>query len=752
MATIKDVAKLAGVSIATVSNYLNHTKPVSKKVSLKIKEAVEALQYSQNLSAKSLKSNFYNDVGVILPNFNDSYYVQMFQGIENSFQNTGYYVNLAFSYDIPDYEQNIVRNFLKKQICGLILVSCQPDNWKFYYDYFTSDQHPLVLVDRAIHSLDANFVSFDNYSIVKQMAYHLLENGYWKIFLFCGPSKFECEADCISGFLDAYAQNRMDPVETFLQKTNLSKEDAFRRTIKTLKTERPDAVIATSESIATGIIEGFTILGYSAKDIPVLTLGEEHWNLYTHTFATGSATRPAIKLGQTASRLLLEQLHSPSTKENEKVILRDASIDKPLVLDSRLSVMSEKEPSEKNGTSSIRILMVDTPQVHTLEGLIKNFENQTGIHADITVVPHHYLYEEILKSHSLTQDASYDVVMYDIPWLPSLASEHILEDITQELRSIDLNIFLPGCLKYFSNFNQHYYGVPFMYAPQIFYYRKDLFEDAELKAAYEKQNNITLRPPLTLKEFNTLADFFTNRTSAIDYGISVPAAYDECLAPELYMRLRGYNGSLFDGDGNVALDSPQSLKAYIHFIRSVKVSKPNYRTANDVSVVQDFLQGDTAMLISYPSFLTDIVDLRKSSLVGSIGYHHIPGRCPLLGGWSLGISSTSGNKADAFEFLKWTCDEQMANYLTLLGGQTAITSTYTNDELVKLYPWLPLYHSTYPYTMPTIPPRLPNKKILSQTDIDSIVCKWAYELLDDKMEVQDAITNTHRELVELAQG
>ena len=95
----------------------------------------------------------------------------------------------------------------------------------------------------------------------------------------------------------------------------------------------------------------------------------------------------------------------------------------------------------------------------------------------------------------------------------------------------------------------------------------------------------------------------------------------------------------------------------------------------------------------YPSFLTDIVDLRRSSLVGSIGYHHIPGHCPLLGGWSMGISAVSRHKQEAFEFLKWTCDEQVANYLTLLGGQSAITSTYTNDELVKLYPWLPLYLS-----------------------------------------------------------
>ena len=279
--------------------------------------------------------------------------------------------------------------------------------------------------------------------------------------------------------------------------------------------------------------------------------------------------------------------------------------------------------------------MLDTPQVHALLGLLRNFENQYHMNVEVTILSHNYLYETIRQTHRDPSKIPYDVVMYDIPWLSSLASEHILEDITLELKNMDLDIFLPDCLKYFSIFKQRYYGLPFMYAPQVFYYRKDLFENPDLKADYERQNSITLRPPLTLKEFNTIANFFTNQTKAIDYGISIPAAYDECLAPELYMRLRAFGGSLFDSRGHVCLDRDASLKAYINLLRSVRLAKPDYRTATDVSVVQDFLKGDTAMLITYPSFLTDVVDLRKSSMIGSIGYHHIPGRSPLLGGWSL---------------------------------------------------------------------------------------------------------------------
>ena len=68
---------------------------------------------------------------------------------------------------------------------------------------------------------------------------------------------------------------------------------------------------------------------------------------------------------------------------------------------------------------------------------------------------------------------------------------------------------------------------------RYFFYRKDLFEDVAVKKEYEKQNNISLRPPVTLKEFNTISEFFSDKTNIIEYGTSIPTAYNECLTPEV---------------------------------------------------------------------------------------------------------------------------------------------------------------------------------------------------------------------------
>ena len=206
MPTIKDVAAAAGVSIATVSNYINKTRPVSTRTAERIKRAIEELGYTQNLLAKSLKSNVYNDVGVILPNLSDSYYSQIFQGIEHAFQNSNNFLNLAFSYDIPDVERNIVGNLIKKNICGLILVTCIPDDWRYYYDRFISKDRPLVLIDRMVSNLDSNFVAFDNRRTIANLARSLIAGGKRHIHLFTGPRSFYCESECIEGYNEAFGE------------------------------------------------------------------------------------------------------------------------------------------------------------------------------------------------------------------------------------------------------------------------------------------------------------------------------------------------------------------------------------------------------------------------------------------------------------------------------------------------------------------------------------------------------------------
>ena len=374
------------------------------------------------------------------------------------------------------------------------------------------------------------------------------------------------------------------------------------------------------------------------------------------------------------------------------------------------------------------------------EAVVREVKEETGIETEVTTLPHHKLSDKILES------AHYDIVMYDIPWLPMLASRGVLREISDWIKTVDTDMFFPDCLRYYSYFRKRAYGVPFIYAPQIFFYRKDLFEDPLLQEEYRRFCGAQLRPPITLNEYNTMGAFFTGATDAIDYGMSVAAAYPECLAPELYTRMKAYGGSIFSKNGKVVLDSAQNEKAYENLLQAISVAKPDYLQATDVSIIGDFLCGETAMLIGYPAYMTDVADLRKSSMIGSIGYSHIPGRAPLLGGWGMGIGARCGNESGAFAFLRWMCDEQVGNYFALMGGQNTITGCYTNDELVRLYPWLPMYYSAYKSASPTVMPELPGGRVLSSEAVDEVICRWLYRAIREELPLPEVLAATQTEL------
>lgn len=745
MATIKDVARLAGVSVGTVSNYLNKTKPVSRATATRISDAVRQLQYAPNFSAKSLKSSVYKDIGVILPNLNDSYYVQLYQGIESAFHGSDYYLNLRFSYDIPEIETKAAMDMLSKQVSGLIVVTCQPDNRKFYYEHFTRDNRALVLVDRAITQLDASTVFFDSRSIMEKITGHLLASGMGPVHLMTGPENYSCEAACIEGFCAACREaGDADPRQNILH-IELNKEDAFRKTTRLLKRTIPGSILATSELTATGIVEALQLLGYQPEDIPVITLGEEHWNKFTQTFAKFSVARPAIKMGTEAARILLDKIQNPDCRESIHRVLQADCDDTIQKLRQRL--LPQRAVSSPPTRRSIRVLMLDTPAVHAFCRLIKHFENRTGIRVQVDFKPHNQIFDQIIRSHT-GESGGYDVYMYDIPWLPMLAARGVLKELSARLGELDVPNFLAGSMENYGLYKGGYYGVPLVYAPQMLYYRKNLFEDYTLCTRYEKLYGAPLKPPRTFTEFETVAKFFSTQTVQIPYGISVPAAYPECLAPELYMRLRAYGSEVIDGKGNVVINNPRSIRAYANLLQSIRSAKPDYMQATDVSAVSDFLQGETAMLITYPGFLTDVSDLRKNKQIGSIGCTYIPGRTPLLGGWGMGIDSRSSIE-DAFAFLKWACNEEMGNYFSMLGGYCAIRSAYTNDELVNLYPWLTLYESINAYCQPMLPSVSTGGTVISPNRIDEIVCKWLYLLIDNKIEIPDALARTQEDLERL---
>ena len=743
MATIKDVAALAGVSTGTVSNYLNKTKPVSPETAQKIDAAIKESAYRPNYLAKNLRTKQYNDIGVLLPNFEDNYYIKVLEGIEIVFRDTPYTINLALSHERKDYEISCIENFARKQICGLIVFTSTGEEWKKYYDTFTDRGIPLVLIDRKMEGLESSFVMSDNYATIYKITQELVQNGRDNIWLLTGPEAYFCESECIRGFNNGLGQGR---VFTSL----LTKEDAFRAIVGLsgeLKSSPPDAIITTSENKAKGIIESLKFLGYSQSTIPVITLGEENWNQMTGSVAALATSRPAIKIGSTAATILIEEIENPVV-ESKNIFFSDTIVKEnlknfPLFAPPKRSVVHSSEP--------LNVLMLDTIQTHALQTIVDNFKETYGISAKITVENHQNLLNRIME------EPTSDVIMYDMPWLQSLIQNGILADLTEPTKKSNRyqELFLPRTAELFGQWNEQVYGFPFMYALQILYYRKDLFENSENRSRYRRRYRSELAPPTTWKEFNTITQFFTQHCDSVEWGTSFPAAYPECLAPEIYLRLLSFehNSLVRNSSTNLFLNNQNVLKAYVAILRLLKYVKPDYRQANDESVVEDFFNGKTAMVITYPPFFNKVA-LQTNQVIKeeAIGYSAIPGGIPILGGWWLGVNSKSKRIDEAFKFIKWACMDNISAYFSVLGGFSAVQKIYQNDELAKLYPWFPLYSAAHKVAKPIVPPLTRSGEVIPPNIVDNIVCNRFYEVLERKTEVHEAIKNTQNDLASLIQG
>lgn len=736
MATMKDVAKTAGVSVATVSNYINTARSVSINRSERIAEAIDVLHYVPNQMAKTLKSNRNNSVGVILPNISDNYYVQIFQGIEHYLNEKGYFVNIGISNDLPEIERKYLFYFLKNKVMGFIVVTSQPNNSMFFTEHIFSKYIPFVHIDRQLTVPDTTFLTFDNKKTLNQLTDYFKKKGKHRITLIAGSKLYSCEKDAVEGYLAALNKNDTP----YIVHTMLNKEAAFRSTVLHLKENKPEVIITTSKLVTQGVLESLSIAGYQVpNDVIVATLGEDDWNRYNGFQSILSTARESIMMGSEAARLILSQIEAPKVYEPHVKVFEDKCNNFNILLNNN-SVCTY------NNKAHLNVMMLDTLQSDLFEGLLPYFKNACQSEINIEKIPHHRLLSEIYHD-----EGRFDVYMYDMPWLYSLANDGILSDISCyiESESFKKDIYLKDSLDVYGKFRGRYYGLPFMYAPQILFYRRDIFENRTIRNEFYRRYNIKFQPPRSFKEFNIISDFLRNDINPLSptkYGTAVPAAYEECLIPEIYMRMRSYGSRIYDQEFKVVFDTSQTVKAYANFEELLKCSVPDYMTLNDMIVVDEFLNGNIAMLITYPSFISNINDLQRNCQTGQVGIANIPGKSPILGGWCLGISDKSNNKEKSFDFIYRACGEEMANYSTIMAGQSAIAKVFDNNELISLYPWLPLYKNIYDYAEPIIPPFASNRKPIPQNKIDSIVAQWLYKLIDGTLSIEDTICRTHIEL------
>ena len=210
--TIKDVAKMAEVSISTVSRVINDSKPVSPEARRKVLHAIEVLGYEPNEIARSLVTRKSNLIGVIVDDIGSYYISQIVRGIEEVGRMYNYDIILASSYGDPEMEMKFLQLFKTKQVEGIILVSEIVDDK--IIDYIENLKLQVVYLNRYYYVPSLPTVFLDNKKAVNMMMQYLIELGHENI-LYLTQEKYinsTTERWKIESYKESMAKINKDPI------------------------------------------------------------------------------------------------------------------------------------------------------------------------------------------------------------------------------------------------------------------------------------------------------------------------------------------------------------------------------------------------------------------------------------------------------------------------------------------------------------------------------------------------------------
>jgi LacI family transcriptional regulator len=310
---MRDVAKKAGVSVATVSRVLNEKGYIKEETRIKVLAAIEETNFKPNIVARSLFKKQSKTIGLIVPDINNPFFPQLARAVEDVTNQSDYTVILCNSDDDLQKELGYFELLQQKFVAGIIVVSNKIEG-----KHLKGLNFPIVALDRELDRTIPN-VTCDNYEGAKKATQHLLECGCKKIAHIKGPDKNLNAEERNRGFRDvltevnSYQEDRVVSASFTLES---AKQATFR-----LLSEHPeiDGIFAGSDVMAIGVMKAAEKMGYSIpNDLMVIGFdGIQFGEMVTPELTT--VAQPIYQMGNTAAKMLMNMIDGKMIETKEYV-------------------------------------------------------------------------------------------------------------------------------------------------------------------------------------------------------------------------------------------------------------------------------------------------------------------------------------------------------------------------------------------------------------------------------------------------
>jgi len=310
MATIKDVARLAGVNPSTVSRVLAGSSRISPETHEKVRAAMKELKYHPNAIARSLLAKATHTIGLIIARpaeqaFTNPFFPELMRGIAAVLHDKGYDLMLTMA-NTPQEERAASLKLLRqRRVDGVVLTSGRVKDRLI--DDLVSEEHPFVLVGRSPDHRPISWVNNDNVAVGAMAVEHLISRGHQRIALVNGPADLTVTIDRRQGYVDGLQRAGLPLIDGYELDGHFTREGGYRAMVQLLNLPNPpSAVFCTDDAMAVGAL---TALRERGLDGAIALVGVNDDPLTALLDPPLSTIRiPVFDLGATAAGMLVDQL------------------------------------------------------------------------------------------------------------------------------------------------------------------------------------------------------------------------------------------------------------------------------------------------------------------------------------------------------------------------------------------------------------------------------------------------------------
>lgn len=331
--SIYEIAKKAGVSIATVSRVLNNSKFVKDSTKKLVLKVIKELDYRPNFFARNLVKNKSKTIGLLIPDIMNPVFPEMAKGVSDKAFLKGYTVFLCNTDSSVKKETELLKNLLEKNIAGIIFISTEMNKFKGdsqHYLYLYNKNIPTVFINGMLKDVDIPFVRINEVKAGYLATIHMLKKGIKKIAFLGGSLKFIPTYEKLQGYKKALKEFGVPIEKKYIIFDDYNVEIGFRNTLKLLETSyRPEGIITANDVLAIEVIKASNIKGFNVpKDLKVIGFDDISFSS-TYSPSITTIAQPKYEMGAMALDMLVRLIEKKDIPKRKilvepKLILRDS--------------------------------------------------------------------------------------------------------------------------------------------------------------------------------------------------------------------------------------------------------------------------------------------------------------------------------------------------------------------------------------------------------------------------------------------